>query len=96
MGGVRSDQADSSKIGEQTRQRWKFTWAMAWCWIILIDFTWQVRILLLYLSRLRMLAELDNLSVLTVSRLPLRYFHFASFTDCFEDFTMDDSNCWMF
>lgn len=29
MGGVRSDQADSSKIGEQTRQRWKFTWAMA-------------------------------------------------------------------
>ncbi|PMB50509.1 hypothetical protein CEN40_01890 [Fischerella thermalis CCMEE 5205] len=48
------------------------------------------------LSRLGMLAKLDNLSVLTVSRLPLRYFHFTSFTDCFEDFTMDDSNCWMF
>lgn len=48
------------------------------------------------LSRLGMLAKLDNLSVLTVSRLPLRYFHFASFTDCFEDFTMDSSNCWMF
>jgi hypothetical protein len=48
------------------------------------------------LSRLGMLAKLDNLSVLTVSRLPLRYFHFTSFTDCFEDFMMDDSNCMMF
>ncbi|MUG91748.1 ATP-binding protein [Scytonema sp. UIC 10036] len=48
------------------------------------------------LSRLRMLAELENFSLLTISRLPLKYFHFASFTNCFEDFIMDGSNCWVF
>lgn len=48
------------------------------------------------LSKLKMLANLDNLSLLTVSRQPLHYFNFQSFADLFEDFQMDESNSHIF
>ncbi|MEI2577779.1 AAA family ATPase [Scytonema sp. PRP1] len=48
------------------------------------------------LSRLQMLAILDTLSLLTVSCQPLRYFHFQSFTDCFQELEMNESNSHIF
>ena len=48
------------------------------------------------LFRLQMLALLDNLSLLTISRMPLRYFHFSSFADCFEELEVNESNSHIF
>ncbi len=44
------------------------------------------------LFRLQMLAKLDNLSLLTISCLPLKYFHFSSFANCFEELEINESN----
>lgn len=48
------------------------------------------------LFRLQMLAKLDNLSLLTISRMPLKYFHFSSFADCFEELEVNESNSHIF
>ncbi|MBD2772121.1 ATP-binding protein [Iningainema tapete] len=48
------------------------------------------------LFSLQMLALLDNLSLLTISRMPLRYFHFSSFADCFEELEVNESNSHIF
>ncbi|GJD22852.1 unknown protein [Rivularia sp. IAM M-261] len=46
------------------------------------------------LFRLEQLAKLEKLSVLLVSRMPLKYFHFSSFTDYFEEFEINEANTW--
>lgn len=48
------------------------------------------------LSKLKMLANLDNLSLLTGSHQPLHYFNFQSFASLFENFQMDESNTHIF
>ncbi len=46
------------------------------------------------LFRLQQLAKLEKLSVLVISRMPLKYFHFSSFTDYFEEFEVNEANTW--
>lgn len=48
------------------------------------------------LFSLQMLAILENLSLLTISRMPLRYFHFSSFANCFEELEINESNSHIF
>ncbi|NMF65722.1 ATP-binding protein (plasmid) [Brasilonema octagenarum UFV-E1] len=48
------------------------------------------------LFKLQQLAELDNFSLLLISRMPLRYFHFPSFTKCFEELELNENNTWTF
>lgn len=46
------------------------------------------------LFRLQHLAKLEKFSMLLVSRMPLRYFHFPSFADCFDELEVNEANTW--
>ncbi|MFS0514806.1 ATP-binding protein [Nostoc sp. UIC 10607] len=48
------------------------------------------------LLRLQQLAKLENFSLLLISRMPLRYFHFPSFANCFEELELNETNTWTF
>lgn len=48
------------------------------------------------LLRLQQLAKLENFSLLLISRMPLRYFHFPSFVNYFEELELNETNTWTF
>jgi hypothetical protein len=48
------------------------------------------------LSQLQQLAKLENLSLVLISRMPLKYFHFSSFADCFDELEVSEANTWLF
>jgi hypothetical protein len=48
------------------------------------------------LLRLQQLARTENLSVILISRMPLRYLHFSSFANCFEELELNETNTWTF
>jgi len=48
------------------------------------------------LLRLQQLAKLENFSLLLISRLPLRCFHFTGFANCFEELELNETNTWTF
>jgi hypothetical protein len=48
------------------------------------------------LLRLQQLAQIENLSLLLISRMPLEYFHFPSFSNCFEELELNETNTWTF
>ncbi|WP_414588397.1 AAA family ATPase [Scytonema sp. PCC 10023] len=48
------------------------------------------------LFQLQQLAQIENLSLLLISRMPLEYFHFPSFSNCFEELELNETNTWTF
>ncbi len=48
------------------------------------------------LSQLQQLAKLDKFSLVLMSRMPLKYLHFSSFADCFDELEVSETNTWLF
>jgi hypothetical protein len=48
------------------------------------------------LFRLQQLAQLENFSLLLISRMPLEYFHFPDFANYFEKLELNETNTWTF
>ncbi len=48
------------------------------------------------LSQLQQLAKLDNFSLVLISRMPLKYFQFFSFAECFNELEVSEANTWLF
>ncbi|MEH1791364.1 ATP-binding protein [Nostoc sp.] len=48
------------------------------------------------LFRLQQLAQIENFSLLLISRIPLEYFHFSGFTNYFEKLELNETNTWTF
>jgi AAA domain len=46
------------------------------------------------LFRLQQLSQLKNLSLLLVSRMELKHFHFSNFAGCFEELEANKANTW--
>ncbi|WP_258169714.1 hypothetical protein [Nostoc sp. 'Peltigera membranacea cyanobiont' N6] len=46
------------------------------------------------LFRLQQLAQLENFSLLLISRMPLEYFHFSGFANYFERLELNETNTW--
>lgn len=48
------------------------------------------------LFRLQQLAQIENFSLLLISRIPLEYFHFSGFANYFEKLELNETNTWTF
>lgn len=48
------------------------------------------------LFRLQQLAQLENVSLILISRMPLEYFHFSDFANYFEKMELNETNTWTF